>query len=248
VVLVLWPARALAAVCAALGVLAAGAALGRAARAAGVDARGPGRNDAVIWRVKTSAPEVALTFDDGPDPTYTPQVLDLLAQEHAAATFFVVGARARLYPGVVRQETADGFQVCNHGWSHRMMRGMAPAAVAAEVTRTHELLERLGIPDCDLFRFPYFASDGAARAVVTALGYRIVAANLDTLDWRLRSARTMASRVLRGVQPGDIILMHDAGGHRARTVAALALILAGLRADGIRAVTVGSLLQSAAGS
>ena len=239
------PWRAVAWVCAALGVLASGALLGRVAQAGGDGLSG---NGAVIWRVATTAPEVALTFDDGPDPQYTVQVLDLLVQSHSAATFFVLGAQAARFPGLVREEAEDGFQVCNHGWSHRLMRGMTPGAVAAEVTRTSELLQRLGAPGCDLFRFPYFASDGTARSVVSGLGYRIVAANVDTLDWQRRSPRTMANRVLQQVRPGDIILMHDAGGRRGRTVAALALILAGLRADGMRAVTVGALLQASAGT
>lgn len=238
------PWRVVACVCAALVVLASGAVLGRAARAGG---GGLGKGAAVIWRVATTAPEVAITFDDGPDPQYTPQVLDLLVQNHAAATFFVLGSQVARFPGLVREEAADGFQVCNHGWSHSMMAGMAADAVAAEVTRTSELLQRLGTPQCNLFRFPYLASDGAARAVVAGLGYRIVAANLDTRDWQLRAPRVMANRVLQEVRPGDIILMHDAGGRRGRTVAALALILAGLRADGIRAVTVGALLQASAG-
>lgn len=199
---------------------------------------------AVIWRVPTDAREVALTFDDGPDPEYTPRVLELLSSYHATGTFFVLGSQVALYPGLAVREALQGSEVCNHGYSHKMLRGRSAAFVEADVVRTQRLLDALDIPRCPLFRFPYFASDAVSRTTVAKLGYRIVAAAVDTRDWQGASAQTIARRALAHLQPGDIVLFHDAGGPRARTVRALALVLQGLRERGLRAVTVDQLLAT----
>lgn len=199
----------------------------------------------VVWRVPTGEPDIALTFDDGPDPTFTPQMLQLLRAHGARGTFFVLGSQAARYPAIVRAEAAEGSEVCNHGWGHAVLSGRTSAVVTQNVARTRAVLQRLGIPQCGLFRFPYFASDAAARQIVEGLGYRIVGASVDTLDWRRRNPRAIAQQVLEGVRPGDIVLLHDGGGPRARSVQALALILDGLPERGLRAVTVSQLLASA---
>lgn len=201
--------------------------------------------ETVIWRVPTARPEVAITFDDGPDPTYTPQVLRALQSHHAVATFFVLGQQAEQYPDLLRSEAGEGSEVCNHGYSHEMLRGRTAAMVEQNVTRAEAALLRAGVPKCDLFRFPYFASDGTARRTVARLGYRMIGANLDTQDWRGPNARSMADEVLSTVRPGDIILFHDAGGPRRRTVQALNMVLDGLPQHGLKPVTVGELLQTA---
>ncbi len=199
----------------------------------------------VLWHVATTAPDVAVTFDDGPDPKFTPEVLRQLSRYNAVATFFVLGSQAERYPALVRAETAQGSEVCNHGWNHRLLRGRTAAAVREDVTRTAALLQQIGTPPCMLFRFPYFASDGTSRATVAAMGYQMIGANLDTEDWRLRNPDRMAEEVLAEVGPGDIILFHDAGGPRKSTVTALGLVLNGLGARHLRAVTVTTLLQTA---
>ena len=200
----------------------------------------------VIWSERTRAPEVALTFDDGPDPTYTPQILGLLRAHHAVATFFVLGTQAERFPAVVRQEAADGSLVCPHGWQHAQLRGRSAEFVQSQVTRTAGLLQTLGAPPCRLFRFPYFASDRTARRAVADLGYQIVAATIDTRDWSGRSAGAMTGQVLAALKPGEIILFHDGGGNRAQTVAAVRAVLAGMAEKGLKAVTVQTLLDAAA--
>lgn len=224
--------------------LAVGCALVLAAAAARI-ALGARGDPPVIWSVPTDAPEVALTFDDGPDPTYTPQVLALLRSQRAVATFFVLGLQAERFPALVRQEAAEGSQVCPHGWSHTRLRGRSAEFVRQQVTRTAAYLRQLGVPACPLFRFPYFSSDLTSRRAVADLGYRIVAADVDTRDWSGRAAGTMASQVLAALKPGDIVLFHDAGGHRAQTVRAVRAVLEGMAAKGLRAVTLQTLLASA---
>jgi len=207
--------------------------------------RRPALENGVIWSVPTTAPDIAITFDDGPDPTYTPMVLSMLHKHRAVATFFVLGRQAQVYPELVKQEVAQGSEVCSHGWSHAKLRRMTVAAVQAEVRRTATLLQQLGAK-CRLFRFPYFMSDAAARAAVTALGYRLVGANLDTRDWYRRPAAIMARDVLDRAHAGDIILLHDGGGPRSGSVEALRLILEGLPRLGLHPVTMSQLLAEAA--
>jgi peptidoglycan/xylan/chitin deacetylase (PgdA/CDA1 family) len=199
----------------------------------------------VLWRVDTAAPEVALTFDDGPNPTYTPQVLATLTANGAVGTFFVLGTQVQRYPALVRDEAATGSEVCPHGWQHVTLRGRSAAFVRTTVTRTADSLSALGVAPCHLFRFPYFASDAASRRAVSDLGYRIVAADVDTQDWQRPGAGTMAQQVLAHLRAGDIILFHDGGGNRSQTVRALQMVLAGLAAKGLKPVTVSTLLASA---
>lgn len=199
---------------------------------------------AAITHVPTGAPDVAITFDDGPDPLYTPRMLAVLRQHAAVATFFVLGQQVARFPNVVRAEAAEGSEVCNHGYSHRMLRGRSPAFVTRDVGETKRMLDRLGVPPCPLFRFPYFASDGVARATVAGLGYRIVGANVDTEDWRQPNPGRTAERVLTRLQPGDIVLLHDGGGPRQRTLTILTLLLQGLQTRGLHAVTVSQLLAT----
>ena len=196
----------------------------------------------VITAVHTEAPEVAITFDDGPDPTYTPAVLAVLKSFGAVGTFFVLGSQVERYPSLAQQVVAEGSQVCNHGYGHERLRGRSAAFVRESVARAASVLARIGLPHCNLFRFPYFLSDATARAAVHTMGYRIVAAGCDSADYQEPPASVMTRRVLRCVHPGSIILFHDAGGNRRRTVAALSLVLAGLRARRLRPVTLGRLL------
>ncbi len=202
----------------------------------------------VITAVQTQAPEVAITFDDGPDPTYTPAVLGVLRRFGAVGTFFVLGSQVERFPSLAQRLVAEGSQVCNHGYAHERLRGRSAAFVRANVARAARVLARLGLPHCNLFRFPYFLSDTTARTAVLAMGYRIVAAGCDSSDYQMPPAAAMAQRVLHCVRPGAIILFHDAGGNRRRTVEALRLVLEGLRALHLQPVTLGQLLESGAAS
>lgn len=206
--------------------------------------RGPAVANGVIWWVPTTTNAVALTFDDGPDPTFTPQVLAQLSQHQAVATFFVLGTQAARFPNIVRAAAAQGDEICGHGWTHLNFRGRRAATVRQSVERTTALLRSLGVPACPFFRFPYFASDATARAAVAGLGYRLVGADVDTRDYQRPPVERMVERVLAPIRPGDIVLFHDGGGDRRRTVEALGLILDGLAARGLRPVTVAALLAS----
>ncbi|GAC1611059.1 MAG: glycosyltransferase [Mycobacteriales bacterium] len=188
---------------------------------------------------------VALTFDDGPDPRWTPKVLAVLAREHVPATFFVVGARAARSPGLIRQQVAAGDEIGNHTWSH------ADLSTSPAWRRNLELsLGQLGLAGSGhiasaLLRPPYSSTPaglsvgdvGALRAA-TAAGYVVVLSDRDTEDWQ----RPGVARIVAGGAPldahGVVVLMHDGGGNRAQSVAALPLLIDTYRNAGFRFTTV----------
>jgi peptidoglycan-N-acetylglucosamine deacetylase len=177
---------------------------------------------------------VYLTFDDGPTPAWTPRVLELLARYRARATFFVLGRSAAAHPELVRQAFAAGHGVGNHTWSHRRLTGLRGAQLAAEVSATSGAIQRItGVP-VRCLRPPFATVDAASAEQVRALGLRLVLWDIDTNDWLRPGAGTIAGRVLSRVRSGDVILMHDGGGNRSQTVAALEQVLATLSAWGYR--------------
>jgi peptidoglycan/xylan/chitin deacetylase (PgdA/CDA1 family) len=181
-----------------------------------------------------SAGVVYLTFDDGPAPAWTPRVLELLARYRARATFFVLGRSAAAHPELVRQEFAAGHGVGNHTWSHRRLTGLRGAQLAAEVSATSAAIQRITGAPVRCLRPPFAAVDAASADRVRALGLRLVLWDVDPDDWLRPGARTIAGRVLGRVRPGDVVLMHDGGGDRSQTMAALEQVLATLSARGFR--------------
>ncbi len=187
---------------------------------------------------------VALTFDDGPDPTWTPKILAVLRRYRVRATFFVVGAHAAGYPALVREELADGDEVGSHTYTHLSLAG-AGWREQLELTLTQNALAGAAGVHTRLLRPPYCggpdavtAADWRAYQQAARDGYLIVLDSLDTRDWaRPGVARIVAGAMPRGHQ-GAIIMMHDAGGNRSETVRALPQIITRLRARGYRFVTV----------
>jgi peptidoglycan-N-acetylglucosamine deacetylase len=177
---------------------------------------------------------VYLTFDDGPSPAWTPRVLELLARYRARATFFVLGRNAAAYPELVRQEFAAGHGVGNHTWSHRRLTGLTGDRLAEEVGTTGAAIQRATGAPVRCLRPPYATVDPASAGRVRALGLRLVLWDVDTNDWLRPGAGVIAGRVLGRVRAGDVVLLHDGGGDRGQTVAALEQVLASLSARGFR--------------
>ena len=180
---------------------------------------------------------MALTFDDGPSPTYTPQILGLLRRDHVPATFFVIGELAERYPDLVRAEIRSGMSVGNHSWDHPESPpfvDLAPARVRSEISRTNAELARLG-DRAHLFRPPGGSFDPSLVAVAQAESVRVVLWDVDPRDWAPgATARKIARAVLENVKPGAIVELHDGGGDRSATVAALPKIIRGIRRMGFR--------------
>lgn len=181
-------------------------------------------------RLTTGSHEVALTFDDGPDPHYTPQVLDLLRRHGVTATFCLVGENAQAYPELVRAIAADGHTLCNHSWKHDFRLGSrSRAAIRADLARTNEAI-RAAVPDA---RIAYYRQPGGywtdrVVAVAAELGMTSLHWTVDPQDWRRPGAGSIAAQVTSGTADGAIVLLHDGGGDRAGTVAALRPILTDL--------------------
>ena len=193
--------------------------------------------------------QVALTFDDGPNPTYTPQIARILLAHHVPATFFEVGSQVVRNQGIVRQLYRDGFEIGNHTFTH-----VDPVAVPSwerqlQISLTESAIAGITGVRPRLVRPPYSSTTAAVTpqqvsswASIARRGYTIVLANYDTEDW---SQPGVSQIVANGTPPsgrGGIILMHDSGGRRVETVRALPLLIARLQARGYRFVSVSALI------
>jgi peptidoglycan/xylan/chitin deacetylase (PgdA/CDA1 family) len=185
--------------------------------------------------------DVALTFDDGPGP-YTPRVLDVLERFHVRATFFEIGKMLRYFSASTVREVADGDVIGDHTESHPAMAELSAHDQHEELFEQIARVEVLGAPRPDLFRPPYGSFDATTMHVLHTMRLLMVLWSIDTQDYQRPGVGTIVKRALEGVGPGSIILMHDGGGDRAQTIAALPAIIRGLRARGLRLVTVPQLL------
>lgn len=180
--------------------------------------------------------QVALTFDDGPLPPYTPQILEILDFYQIPATFFCVGINAAAWPEVVQQTVMHGHAVGNHTWSHPFLTELSVREMREQVKRTAELLA------CDsarrLFRPPYGCRSPAVMGALTAEKQCVTLWDVAPDDWALRTADAIADDVLKDADPGSIVLLHDGGGDRSATVASLPRIIEGLMERGLTFVRV----------
>ena len=184
--------------------------------------------------------EVALTFDDGPGQS-TAAVLTTLEAEHAVATFFVVGEHVRGHEPLLRRMLRDGDALGNHSFSHVDLARDGRVA-DRELAETNALVGQVtGYAPC-LFRAPFGDVSPALIADAHSQGLMTIGWNVDPRDWALPGVRAIVTRVLTQTRPGSIVLMHDGGGPRSETVAALPRIIAALLARGLRLVTVPELL------
>ncbi len=167
-------------------------------------------------------PVVYLTFDDGPHPTYTPQVLDVLARHGARATFFVVGYLAERYPLLIQRIAHEGHTLANHSWQHESLARVSKAAFDRSVGRTQETLGPLATP---CLRPPYYAIGRFTEEWSNELGLRLVGWSYSPRDWEQRAAQAIANGLVARSSPGAIILLHDGGGPRSATVRGLDMAL-----------------------
>ena len=182
---------------------------------------------------------VALTFDDGPWPHTTQQMLTILSQRQAPATFFVVGRQVERYPELVRREVAAGMALGSHSYSHPQPFDRLPVArIRDEITRGRRTLVPLRIHPVG-FRPPGGAASPAVTAAAQEFGDRTVLWSVDPADWQPGvTANQLVQRVLAAARPGAIVLLHDGGGNRSVTVAALPAIIDGLRRLGLTLTVV----------
>ena len=195
--------------------------------------------------------EVALTFDDGPDPEWTPRILDILTARGVKAAFFIVGKNAEDYPRLVQRILEEGHEIGNHTYSHANLAIMSPARMRLELNMTQRLIESITGRSTTLFRPPYNADSTPTKIeeltplkiAQEELEYTVVLEKVDPQDWARPGAETIVERVkeLRG--EGNLVLLHDAGGDRAQTVEALPKIIDYLQMRGDRIVSLSELLN-----
>lgn len=186
---------------------------------------------------------IALTFDDGPNPPYTEQILNILQQNNAKATFFVTGGSVKAYPEMLKKVYAAGNVIGNHTYSHPLTTKLSTAAFEKELNKTNQLIfDQIHVYPV-LFRPPYGMSNTKTSQTLERLGYKKITWDYmvnDYESWKT-TADEIARNVIQHARPGAIITMHDGGKDRSKTVKALSQIIATLKQAGYKFVTVAAL-------
>lgn len=207
----------------------------------------------VLTHVETQDPVAALTFDDGPHPVYTPQVLRILDKHGAKATFFMVGEAASQYPEIVKDVARAGHVIGNHSWDHPYLPN-----IRSRIFRLKQLWHcaNATAPYCQrLFRPPFGAQNAQIRFDARLFGYQVILWNVSAQDWILQDSEEIAQKMINRVKPGSIFLLHDAiyayaGSEESEEVKDRASMLQGLDQalsvlkQQIRFVTVPELLRA----
>ncbi|WP_246278588.1 polysaccharide deacetylase family protein [Phytohabitans rumicis] len=179
----------------------------------------------------TGTKRVALTFDDGPHPEWTPKILDQLRAARVRATFCLVGTEVRKYPALVARIVREGHTLCNHTWHHELDLGTKPPAeIKANLEATNREI-RKAVPGAKIkfFRHPGGKWTPAAIAVARDLGMISLDWDVDPQDWAKPGAKAVHDRVIGAVRPGSIVLLHDGGGDRSGTLGACPAVLRDLK-------------------
>ncbi|MFD8548175.1 polysaccharide deacetylase family protein [Streptomyces sp. NPDC059649] len=188
----------------------------------------------VAHTLGTDRREIFLTFDDGPHPHHTPEILRILRRNGARATFFVVGEYADAFPELLQDIADDGHAVGNHTWTHPQLPGLPPGAVRSELGRTSSLIDDVLGAAPNLARAPYGAWDDPSLSICNELGMSPVGWAIDSRDWTEPGVGSIIDAVMEELHPGAIVLSHDGGGERSQTVDALDRYLPRLMDDGYR--------------
>ncbi|MFN6476983.1 polysaccharide deacetylase family protein [Nostoc sp. DedQUE07] len=185
---------------------------------------------------------IALTFDDGPWPESTGQVLDILKKNQIKGTFFLIGQNVKNYPGLVKREIAEGNVIGNHTW-HHWYQFLNPQAAAYEIDHTADLIYQVTGIKTNLFRPPGGIMHNGVASYARNSKYAIIRWSSDSVDYSRPAVPKLINNVFRRAKPGGIVLMHDGGGNRSKTVQALPEIIANFRKQGYKFVTIPELLE-----
>jgi len=190
--------------------------------------------------VHVDGPFVAMTFDDGPSEKLTPELLDILAQHHIHATFFVIGRNVVEHPEILRRAVREGHEIGNHSWSHPAFGKMRDESVRAELQKTDDAIRTaIGVRPV-LMRPPYGSITARQKKWINSeFGYRIILWDVDPLDWKRPGPAVVTSRIVRETRPGSIILSHDI---HPGTIKAMPDTFDQLQAKGFKFVTISELI------
>jgi peptidoglycan/xylan/chitin deacetylase (PgdA/CDA1 family) len=169
----------------------------------------------------TEGHEIALTFDDGPDPVYTPQVLEILRRYRVPATFCVLGESAAAYPGLLYAMAEGGHRIANHSWNHPQLTKLSAGDARRQLSRTSEVISKAVGTAPALSRAPYGVWNKETLEISAGLGMSPLGWSVDTCDWEQPGVAEIVTTVMDNVVPGSVVLQHDGGAVSAQTVDAL---------------------------
>lgn len=203
-----------------------------------------------VYRVNSNDKVVALTFDDGPSPVWTPRILDELKESDVKATFFVIGKHVEKYPLIAKRIVQEGHDIGNHGYEHRVLLYYKMDELEDEIKHTEKIIKDATGVTTVYFRPPKAWVTPEEKKRIKEMGYKIILWNLNSKDWVTFHDKQITSYILRHVEPGDIILFHDGGGvfsteggSRKQTVKTIKRLSKKLKEKGYRCVTVTELLK-----
>ena len=203
-----------------------------------------------FYRIWPNEKVVALTFDDGPSPIWTPQILDALKAVDVKATFFMLGEHVREYPEIARRVADEGHEIGNHTYDHHGLIYYKPEELSREVKDTERVILSVTGITTKYFRPPKAWITEQEKKQLNDLGYKTVLWSLNSKDWVTFDDRYIIKYILHHVQPGDIILFHDSGGvfrteggNRKETVKTIPRLVQKLKEQGYRFVTISGLLK-----
>ena len=197
----------------------------------------------VYKQVDTADMKIALTFDDGPHPFRTEEILNVLDKHGVKATFFIVGSNALNYPDTLRRVVECGHEVANHTFSHKLNSNTSKKDIINELNETSNII--IDICECEVkyFRPPGGCISKNVLEAAEECGYQIVLWNIDTLDWTNCEEEKITENVYKKIKSGSIILFHDYVSNKSHTVSSLDKIIPKLISEGYSFVTVGELLE-----
>lgn len=193
---------------------------------------------------RNNSNRIAITFDDGPHPKHTPEILDILEENNVKATFFLIGQNVKNYPDCAKRILRDGHEVGNHTYSHRVLKSLTREKIEKEITEMENQLSKIANYHPKLIRPPCGMYNDALVKTADETGYKIILWSIDTKDWAHSSTESIVSNVVTNVRGGDIILFHDYISGEDGTPDALKVIIPKLKSMGYEFVTVSELLQS----
>ncbi|WP_226681713.1 polysaccharide deacetylase family protein [Sutcliffiella horikoshii] len=198
---------------------------------------------------KSKKKEVVLSFDDGPDPAYTTEILDILEEYNVKGTFFILGKNAMMHPQLVKRMYDEGHEIGNHTFTHPDVTTITPSRLRMELNATQRLVQGITGHSMTLFRPPYISdtilsSRNEQLPIMTAqdMGYTMVGETIDSGDWYNTSEEELVNQTLKQLKEGNVILLHDAGGDRSITVEALPTLIEELKNRGYTFTTTGGLI------
>ncbi len=188
---------------------------------------------------------IALTFDDGPHHSYTPQILDILRNEGAKATFFVVGSRAETYPEIITSIAAGGHDVGNHTWQHISLTRSTNEKAIESLRKTNELISGLTGRQCTIVRPPFGHTNQKVKNILHNQGWHEILWDSDSRDWENKNPDHILHRVMKSARPGSIVLFHDIHPGAAKM---LPTMIRAFKANGYRFITISDLIKMSSSS